>query len=107
VAFAKLSPRELEALTWAAQGKTYTEIGKIMGITFASVKTYLDTGRHKLGAVNLPHSVALAITYGLIFMTETALAKRLISETEAETVRIYGEMGVRRNGATPPSKLNG
>ena len=102
----KLSPRELEALTWAAQGKTYNEIGKIMHISFASVKTYLDTGRHKLGAVNLPHSVALAITYGLILMTEKAIVARLNAETEKETVQRYGEMEARRNFPSPPDKLN-
>jgi DNA-binding CsgD family transcriptional regulator len=72
----KLSPREIECLTWAAQGKTYTEIGMLAGISFATVKVYLDSGRYKLGATNLPHAVALAITFGLIFMTEEAIDAR-------------------------------
>jgi DNA-binding CsgD family transcriptional regulator len=89
----KLSAREIEALSWAAQGKTYNDIGIIMGITFGSVKTYLDTARHKLGATNVTQAVALAITYGHIIMTEEAVAKR---NSEEQIARRHGEMNVIR-----------
>jgi DNA-binding CsgD family transcriptional regulator len=87
----KLSSREIEALTWAAQGKTYHEIGLIMGVSFGTIKTHLDTARFKLGAVNLTHAVAIAITYGHIFMTEEAKVKRE-EFTEELNEQLYGEM---------------
>jgi DNA-binding CsgD family transcriptional regulator len=85
-----LSPREKECLAWAAQGKTYSEIGVLTGLAFGSVKSYLDGARHKLGAVNVTHGVALAITYGIIFMTEEAIESRMIYPE-----RYFGEIGVR------------
>jgi DNA-binding CsgD family transcriptional regulator len=81
-----LSNRETECLTWAAQGKTYREISVLTGLAFGSVKSYLDSSRYKLDAVNLPHAVALAITYGVIFMKEEAIEKR-------QNVRYHGEFG--------------
>jgi DNA-binding CsgD family transcriptional regulator len=91
-----LSPRELECLAWAAQGKTYTEIGALTNLRFGSVKTYLDSARLKLNAVNLVHAVALAISYGTLFMTQETLAAR-----EADADRYYGEVWVRRQQSTP------
>ena len=61
-----LSERENECLTWIAHGKTYQEIGMIIGLSWSTVKTYLDTARYKLDAVNMPHAVAKAITLGII-----------------------------------------
>jgi DNA-binding CsgD family transcriptional regulator len=55
----RLSPRELEVLQWTAKGKTYTEISMIIGVSFGSVKTYLDSVRHKINAVNVAHAVAI------------------------------------------------
>lgn len=86
--FLNLSPREVECLTWAAQGKTYREISIMLEISFGSVKTYLDSARFKVGGVNLTHTVALAITYGKIFMTDEAIAAR-----KDAAKRLYGEFG--------------
>ena len=61
-----MSAREHECLSLAAQGKTYRDIGSIVGLSFATVKTYLDTARYKLDAINLTHAVAKAITLGII-----------------------------------------
>jgi DNA-binding CsgD family transcriptional regulator len=81
-----LSTREVECLTWAAQGKTYREISMLTGLAYGSVKTYLDAGRYKLDAVNVTHAVALAITYGIISMREDAIvARKKVAE------RRYGE----------------
>jgi len=44
----KLSKREEQCLIWAARGKTYQDISDILNISFGSVKSYLDTARHKL-----------------------------------------------------------
>jgi DNA-binding CsgD family transcriptional regulator len=55
---------------WAAHGKTYNEIGMILGIKFATVKRYLDGARWKLNAVNLPHAVAIAMSRNLFEIKE-------------------------------------
>ena len=62
----KLSKREEQCLIWAARGKTYQDISEILNISFASVKSYLDTARHKLNCINLTHAVAVAIATGVI-----------------------------------------
>jgi DNA-binding CsgD family transcriptional regulator len=61
-----LSQRELEVLTWAAEGKTYRDISVITGYSYGTIKTRLDCARYKLNAVNVSHAVAKAITLGLI-----------------------------------------
>jgi LuxR family transcriptional regulator, quorum-sensing system regulator CinR len=62
----ELSRREEECLIWAARGKTYHDIARILDLSFASVKTYLDTARHKLSCINLTHAVAVALATGVI-----------------------------------------
>ncbi len=62
----KLSRREEQCLIWAARGKTYQEIGEILELTFGSVKTHLDSARHKLHCMNLTHTVAVAIATGVL-----------------------------------------
>jgi DNA-binding CsgD family transcriptional regulator len=61
----RLSRRERECLLWIARGKTYAEIGEIIGLSFGSIKTYLDTARHKIGAVNLSRAVTIAVATGI------------------------------------------
>jgi DNA-binding CsgD family transcriptional regulator len=62
----KLSRREEQCLIWAARGKTYQEIAEILELTFGSVKTHLDTARHKLHCMNLTHAAAVAVATGVI-----------------------------------------
>lgn len=62
----KLSRREEQCLIWAARGKTYQEIGEILDLTFGSVKTHLDSARHKFNCMNLTHTVAVAVATGVI-----------------------------------------
>jgi DNA-binding CsgD family transcriptional regulator len=62
----KLSKREEQCLIWAARGKTYQDISEILNISFGSVKSYLDTARHKLNCINLTHAVAVAVATGVI-----------------------------------------
>jgi DNA-binding CsgD family transcriptional regulator len=62
----ELSKREEECLIWAARGKTYQDIAEILNLSYASVKTYLDTARHKLSCINVTHAVAVAIATGVI-----------------------------------------
>jgi len=44
-----LGERELETLTWAARGKTFAEIGQILGLSRRTVEFHLDNARRKLG----------------------------------------------------------
>lgn len=62
----QLSKREHQALTWAARGKTASETASIMNISYASVRTYIETARRKLGCQNVTHAVAAALAVGLI-----------------------------------------
>jgi LuxR family transcriptional regulator, transcriptional regulator of spore coat protein len=61
-----LSPRELEILMWAAKGKTYWEVARILGIAYASVHSHINSLRLKLNAVNTTHAVARGYELGLI-----------------------------------------
>ena len=61
-----LSPRELEALTWAAKGKTYWETAAILGISYASVHSHINSLRLKLNAVNVTHAVARGYELGIL-----------------------------------------
>ena len=62
----KLTPRELEALTWVAEGKSAKEISCILQISVPTVNFHLKNIREKLDAVNRHHMVAIAIQEGLI-----------------------------------------
>ena len=61
-----LSNREEQCLLWAARGKTFQEIGEILGLAFGTVKTHLDAARHKLHCMNLPQAAAVAFATGAI-----------------------------------------
>lgn len=62
----ELSHRELEAVQFAAAGKTNWEISVILGIPESSVREALRRANQKLGAVNRAHAVATAIAKNLI-----------------------------------------
>ena len=61
-----LSPREKECLKWTADGKTSTEIGKILSISEHTVNHHLYGGMQKLAATNRIHAVAIAFRAGLL-----------------------------------------
>ena len=61
-----LSRREEQCLIWAARGKTHREIGDIVGLSPTSVRTHLDTARHKLRCINLTQAVGVAVASGVI-----------------------------------------
>ncbi len=61
-----LSRREEQCLIWSARGKTHQEIAGILGLSPGSVKTHLDTARHKLHCINLTHAVGVAVATGVI-----------------------------------------
>ncbi len=62
----KLTSRELECLQWAAAGKTNWEIGTILGVTQRTVRFHLINAADKLNTSNRYHTVAQAITLGLV-----------------------------------------
>jgi LuxR family quorum sensing-dependent transcriptional regulator len=61
-----LSPREREALQWAAEGKSEWEIGQLMGISEHGADKHMRGAREKLGTTTRTHAVAEAIRRGLI-----------------------------------------
>jgi DNA-binding CsgD family transcriptional regulator len=62
----QLSPREEQCLVWAARGKTHQELADILGIGSGSVKSHLDSSRHKLHCINVVHAVGVAVASGVI-----------------------------------------
>lgn len=62
----KLSKREYECLLWTSEGKTSYEIGMILGLSENTINNYLVTVGRKLGAVNRPHMVGIALRRGYI-----------------------------------------
>jgi DNA-binding CsgD family transcriptional regulator len=61
-----LTEREREVLCWARQGKTYWEIGCILGISERTVKFHFARIKEKLDVVTPCHAVAKAMSMGLI-----------------------------------------
>jgi DNA-binding NarL/FixJ family response regulator len=61
-----LTRREYEVLRFAAQGKTNPEIADATGLTRNTVKTYLQSALHKLGARNRVEAIRKASEAGLL-----------------------------------------
>ena len=61
-----LSDREAETLTWAARGKTSSEIATILGLTKRTVDFHIDNARIKLDATSRMHAVVKAAAGQLI-----------------------------------------
>jgi LuxR family quorum sensing-dependent transcriptional regulator len=57
----KLTGREREVLTWAAQGKSAWEIGKILNIVKRTVEEHTQNATRKLGAVSRTHAIVIAL----------------------------------------------
>ncbi len=63
---ARLSPRETECLTWAANGKSAWEIGAILSLSEHTVREYLGNAMRKLECANREQAVVTAVMRGLI-----------------------------------------
>jgi DNA-binding response OmpR family regulator len=61
-----MSDREVEALTWAARGKTSAEIAMILGLSKRTVDFHIDNARVKLGATTRIEAAIKAATGRLI-----------------------------------------
>lgn len=61
-----LTVREMEVLTWAANGKTSSEIAAILSLSDHTINTYMNTAMRKLDCVNRTQLVAKALRLHLI-----------------------------------------
>jgi DNA-binding CsgD family transcriptional regulator len=68
----RLTTREVEVLRHVANGKTYTQIGKILDISEQTVKNHMFFILRKLGANNKAHATVLALRYGILSLNEIA-----------------------------------
>lgn len=62
---ARLSPRELECLSWTSEGKTAWECATILGLSEHTVRCYLESVRYKLKASSNTHAVSIAHRAGM------------------------------------------
>ena len=62
----ELSPREREALTQLSLGQSRAAVADALHISENTLRAYIDSARHKLGAANVTHAVALALARGII-----------------------------------------
>lgn len=62
-----LSPREIDCLRWTSEGKTVWECSVILKLSTHTVRCYLESARHKLGATSNTHAVSIALKSGLLF----------------------------------------
>ncbi len=63
-----LSPRELAAMTCLAKGMSRAQAAEEMGISEHTLRVYIESARHKLGALNTTHAVARALSEGVILV---------------------------------------
>jgi DNA-binding CsgD family transcriptional regulator len=63
---ASLSTRERDVLTYLAQGKTRAQLAFDLKISENTLRVYVDSARHKLGALNIHHAIAIGVTKGII-----------------------------------------
>jgi DNA-binding CsgD family transcriptional regulator len=66
VPIVRLTPRELDVLSFTAAGKTAWEISKIYSIAESTVKSHLQNIIRKTNAANKTHAVTLALRDGQI-----------------------------------------
>lgn len=61
-----LSPREVDAMTLLAMGYSRAQVAQALSISEHTLRVYIESARHKLGAMNTTHAVARALSRGLI-----------------------------------------
>lgn len=61
-----LSPREIDALTLLAMGYSRAQVADTLTISEHTLRVYIESARHKLGALNTTHAVARALQRGVI-----------------------------------------
>lgn len=68
VAAPSLSPRELSAMRCLALGMSRAQAAAEMDISEHTLRVYIESARHKLGALNTTHAVARALSTGIIIV---------------------------------------
>jgi DNA-binding CsgD family transcriptional regulator len=63
----KLTRRERECLSWAAKGKTASEIGMILNFTEATSVFHLNNVIRKFNVANRMQAIAVGVALGLVF----------------------------------------
>jgi DNA-binding CsgD family transcriptional regulator len=63
-----LSPREIDAMTLLALGYGRAQVAQSLAISEHTLRVYIESARHKLGAINTVHAVARALSLGLIIV---------------------------------------
>lgn len=63
---AELTPRELEVLGHVADGRTNTEIGRLIFLSPETIKSHLRNIYMKLSARNRWHAVSIAFRAGIL-----------------------------------------
>ncbi|MHA6266934.1 LuxR family transcriptional regulator [uncultured Aliiroseovarius sp.] len=63
-----LSPRELSAMTCLAKGMNRAQAAAELQISEHTLRVYIESARHKLGAMNTTHAVARALSTGIIIV---------------------------------------
>ena len=66
----RLTEREIEILQHVANGSTYTQIGKALGISEHTVKNHMSLVLRKLNANGKTHAMMLALKYGILSLNE-------------------------------------
>jgi DNA-binding CsgD family transcriptional regulator len=61
-----LSPREIDTMTFLAMGYSRAQVAETLSISEHTLRVYIESARHKLGAANTTHAVARALSRGLI-----------------------------------------
>ena len=61
-----LSARERDAIGLIVDGMSRGQASDKLGISENTFRVYIDSARHKLGALNIPHAVAIAAYRGVI-----------------------------------------
>jgi DNA-binding CsgD family transcriptional regulator len=61
-----LSPRELECLKWVLDGKSDTDIGKILGILHTTAHFHIERVKKKLGVRTRTQAAAMVATLGYL-----------------------------------------
>ncbi len=61
-----LSPREKDVIAMVSAGRRRAQIAHDLKISENTLRVYIDSARHKLGAVNTFHAVALAVKRGVV-----------------------------------------
>jgi DNA-binding CsgD family transcriptional regulator len=62
----KLSMREVDALRYLAVGKSRSQTAHSLNISENTLRVYIDSARHKLGALNVTHAIAIGVNKGIL-----------------------------------------